>query len=154
MKVFLVFTLTEISFTTRSCLEIINYILKMSRYTNIVCIGRYLVLTYTERFIAIVCCFLSYICWSVNCISWVSKFHNSFLTCTEIETSLYFRTLIISFMESSFPTLRNFFHFFYLVHKLFSQFSAHLSVSKLYQLSFWIIEPVLEISSSLSINLY
>ena len=154
MKVFLVFTLTEISFTTRSCLEIINYILKMSRYTNIVCIGRYLVLTYTERFIAIVCCFLSCICWSVNCISWVSKFHNSFLTCTEIETSLYFRILIISFMESSFPTLRNFFHFFYLVRKLFSQFSAHLSVSKLYQLSLWIIEPVLEMSSNLSINLY
>ena len=27
----------------------------------------------------------SYICWSVNCMSWVSKFHNFFLACLETE---------------------------------------------------------------------
>ena len=61
-----------------------NLVLKMSRYTNIVSIGRYLVLTYIERFISTVCCFFSYICWSVNCMSWVSKFNNFFLTCTKL----------------------------------------------------------------------
>ena len=66
------------------------YILKMSRYTNIVYIGRYLVLTYIERFISTVCCFFSYICWSVNCMSWVSKFNNFFLICTETEARFIF----------------------------------------------------------------
>ena len=62
----------------------------MSRYTNIVYIGRYLVLTYIERFISTVCCFFSYICWSVNCMSWVSKFNNFFLTCRETEARFIF----------------------------------------------------------------
>ena len=66
------------------------YILKMSRYTNIVYIGRYLVLTYIERFISTACCFFSYICWSAKCMSWVSKFNNFFLTCTETEARFIF----------------------------------------------------------------
>ena len=47
--------------------------------------GRYLVLTYIVRFSSTVFCFFSYIFWSVNCMSWVSKFHNFFLTCSETE---------------------------------------------------------------------
>ena len=66
------------------------YILKMSRNTNIVYIGKYLALTYIERFISTICCFFSYICWSVNCMSWVSKFSNFFLTCREIEARFIF----------------------------------------------------------------
>ena len=95
------------------------YILKMPRYTNIVYIGRYLVLTYIERFISTVCCFFSCICWSVNCMSWVSKFNNSFLTCTETEAKFMFEGFNIvlygKFISNS-PTL---FLFFYLVCKLF-----------------------------------
>ena len=74
----------------KSGLQIIHYILKMSRYTIIAYIGRYLVLTYIERFISTVCYFFSYICWSVNCMSWVSKFNNFFLTCTETEARFIF----------------------------------------------------------------
>ena len=48
----------------------------MSRYTNIVYIGRYLVLTYKARFISTVCCFFSNICWSVNCMSWTFDFRD------------------------------------------------------------------------------
>ena len=74
----------------KSGISIIHYILKVLRYTNIVYIGRYLVLTYIERFFSTVWCFFSYICWSVNCISWVSKFNNFFLTCTETEARFIF----------------------------------------------------------------
>ena len=66
-----------------------HYILKFSRYTNIVYIGMYLVLTYIERFISTVCCFFSYTAWSVYCMSWVSKFNN-FLTCRETDGRFIF----------------------------------------------------------------
>ena len=124
MKAFLVFTLTETSFATtsysfeffllvcKSGLQIVHYILRMSRYTNIVYIGRYLVLTYIKRFISTVCCFFSYICWSVNCLSPVSKFNNFFWHAGKLRQDLYMRALILSFMESSFLTLRYFFAFF------------------------------------------
>ena len=102
MKAFLVFTVTEISFATTTyslpffssglmqMWSINYYILKMSRYTNIFYIGRYLVLTYIERFISTVCCLFSYICWSVNCMSWISKFNNLFLTFTETKARFIF----------------------------------------------------------------
>ena len=32
----------------------------------------------------------SYICWSVNCMNWVSKFNNFFLTCMETEARFMF----------------------------------------------------------------
>ena len=35
-------------------------------------------------------CFFSYICWSVNCMIWVSKFNIFFLTCRETETKSIF----------------------------------------------------------------
>ena len=103
----MVFTLTETSFATtsysfeffllvcKSGLQIVHYILRMSRYTNIVYIGRYLVLTYIERFISTVCCFFNFICWSVNSMSRVSKFNNFFLTFTETEARFIFEGLNI-----------------------------------------------------------
>ena len=105
------------------------YILKMSRYTNNVYIGRYLVLTYIERFFSTVCCFFCYICWSVNCMSWVSKLNNFFLTYTETEARFIFEGFDIAL-------------------------SVTLSVSKLYELSLWIIEHTSEMSCNVSINLY
>ena len=102
MKVFFLFTLAETSFATtsysfeffllvcKSGLQIVHYILRMSRYTNIVYIGRYLVLTYIERFISTVSCFFSYICWSVDCMKSISKFNNFFLTCRETEARFLF----------------------------------------------------------------
>ena len=74
----------------KSGLKIIHYILKISRSTNIVYIGRYLVLTYIKWFISTVFSFFSYICWSVNCMSWVCKFYKFFLTWTETETRFIF----------------------------------------------------------------
>ena len=86
-------------------LSINYYILKMSKYANIVYIGKYLVLTYIERFFSTVCWFLSYISWSVNCINWVSKLNNIFFWhVRKLNQDLYLRVLILSFMESSFLT--------------------------------------------------
>ena len=75
--------------------QIIHCILKMLRYTNIVYIARYLVLTCIERLISTVCCFFSYICWSVSCISGVSKFNNFFLTCMETGARFIFKGINI-----------------------------------------------------------
>ena len=61
----------------------------------------------------------SYICWSVNCMSWVSKLNNFFWYAGKLRLDLYLRALILPFMESSFLTLQYFFCFFYLVCKLF-----------------------------------
>ena len=109
MKTFLVFTLAETSFTTTSYSGIFlvwsvimqiwsmkYYILKMSRNTNIVYIRRYLALTYIERFISTICCFFSYICSSVNCMNWVSKFNIFFLTCLETEARFIFEDFNIA----------------------------------------------------------
>ena len=81
--------------------------------------GRYLVLTYIERFISAVCCFFSYICWSVNYMSWVSKFNIFFWHVRKLRQDLYLSALILSFIESSFLTPWYFFCFLYLVCKLF-----------------------------------
>ena len=60
----------------------------------------------------------SYICWSVNCMSWVSKLNNFFLTCRETEARFIFEGFNIvlygKFISDS-PIL---FLFFYLVCKL------------------------------------
>ena len=96
------------------------YILKMSRYTNIAYIGRYLILTYIERFVWTVCCFFSYICWSANCMSWVSNFIILFFWhVPKLMQGLYLSALILFFMESLFLTPQYFFCFLYLVCKLF-----------------------------------
>ena len=124
------------------------YILKMSRYTNIVYIGRYLVLTYIERFFSTVCCFFSYICWSVNCMSWVSKFSNFFWHIRKLRQDLYSRALILSFMENSFLMPRYFFCFFIWFVNCLRYFFSH------YELSLWIMEHISEMSRNVSINLY
>ena len=71
-----------------------------------------------RKIFSTVCCFFSYICWSVNCMSWVSKFNNFFLTCTETEARFIFEGFNIvlygRFISDS-PIL---FYFFYLVCKL------------------------------------
>ena len=78
----------------KSGLQIIHYILEVLRYTNIVYIGRYLVLTYIVRFFSTVCYFFGYICWSVNCMSWVSKFHNFFWYAQKLRQDLHLMALI------------------------------------------------------------
>ena len=70
--------------------ELCFYILEVPRYTNIVDIGAYLILTYIERLFSVVCYFLSYFCYFVNCMSQVGKFHNCFQICSEIEASFIF----------------------------------------------------------------
>ena len=94
------------------------YILKMSRYTNIVYIGRYLALTYIERFISTICYFFSHICWSVNCMNWVSKFKKFFLTCMETGTRFIFEGFNTVLYEKFISDSPIFFLFFYLVCKL------------------------------------
>ena len=115
------------------------YILKMSRYTYIVYIGKYLVLTYIERFISTVCCFFTYICWSINCISWVSKFNIFFFWhVRKLRQDLHLRALIFSFMESLFLTPWYFFCFLYLVYKLFQGLFQSLCQSVNYMS--WVFE--------------
>ena len=165
----MVFTLRETSFATTSysfgffssdlpvmqTLSINYYILKMSRLTNIVYIGRYLALTYIERFISTVCCLFSYICWSVNCMISVSKFNNLFLTCTEIKTRFIFdgfdNVLYGKFFSDSPILFLCFLSDLYIVQ---GNFSCTLSVSKLYERSLWMIEHNSEMSRNVSINLY
>ena len=123
----------------------------MSRYRNIVYIGRYLVLTYIERFISIVCCFFSYICWSVNCMSWVSKFNNFFLTCTENKARFIFEGFNI-LRYGKFISESLIIFLIFLSGLLY--FSVTLSVNKLYKWSLWIIEHTWEMSRNVSIDLY
>ena len=99
MKVFLVFILAETSIAINSYTYFFffwsvnyenRYILEVSRYINIINIGRCFVLTYIERLFSTVCCFFSYISWSVNCNSWVSKLHHPFVGCLETKTRFIF----------------------------------------------------------------
>ena len=132
------------------------YILKVSRNTNIVYIGRCLVLTYIERFVSTVCCFFSYISWSVNCISGLSKLNNVFLTCTGTEARFIFESFIFALYGKVISNSPILFLLFYIwsVNCSSGFFRAILSVSKLYELSLWIIEHISEISSNVRNNLY
>ena len=49
--------------------------------------GTYLVLTYIERLSRLPC-----FCWSVKCMSQVSKLRNFFLTCSETEERLILKS--------------------------------------------------------------
>ena len=64
--------------------------------------------------------------------------------------------LVLSFMESSIPTLQYLFKLFFIwsVNCSSHFFSPFLLVSKLYELSLWVIELISEMSSNVSINLY
>ena len=79
------FRLFPVSKLCKSGLCILHYNLEELKYAKVVYIGLYLILTYIERSFLIVCYFLSYFCQSVNFMSSVSKFHNFFPTCWEIE---------------------------------------------------------------------
>ena len=133
MKAFLVFTLTETSFTTTSYSWIflvwpVNYanlVYKLLHFENVKihkhCLyWKVFGTNIYGRFISTICCFFSYIYWSVNCMSWVSKFKKIFLTCTESEARFIFEGFNIflygKFVSDS-PIL--FLFFFYLVCKLF-----------------------------------
>ena len=64
----------------------------------------------------------SYICWSVNCMSWVSKLNNFFLTCRETEARFIFEGFNIVLYRKFISDSRILFLFFYLVCKLFKHF--------------------------------
>ena len=87
----------------------INYALRfleVLRYTNIVYIGVYLVLTNIEILFSTVSYFLSYFCWSVSCLGWDSKFHKFFWHAQELRQGLYFRAfsiIIYGKFNSNFP---------------------------------------------------
>ena len=126
--------------------------MEVLRYTNIVYIGNCLVLTYIEIFFSTVCCFCSYICWSVNCMSWASKFYNFFLNCSEIEARFTFEV----FKYCPLWNLRYLFSFFHLVGKLFKGLFQPLCQSA--NCMSWVFEScnkhISEISRSWSINSY
>ena len=65
-----------------------------------------------------VCCFFSYICYSVNCMSWVSKFNNFFLTFTETEARFIlegFKYCPLWKLHSHFRSPILFFAFFFIL---------------------------------------
>ena len=66
LKNVVIFFQTILSFVLSR--KIIHYILELSKYTNNVYIGKYLVVTYIERLFSTVCYFFSYVCWPVNFI--------------------------------------------------------------------------------------
>ena len=45
---------------------------------------------YRKKNYPMVCFLFSHICWSVHCMSWVSKFYNFFRTCSETEARFIF----------------------------------------------------------------
>ena len=104
-----------------SGLYIVYYILKVPIYTNIVYIGRYIILKYIEIFFSTICCFFSYNCWSVKCMSWVNKFNNFFLTCTETEARFIFEDFNIVLYGKFVSNSPIRFLLFYLVCKLFRE---------------------------------
>ena len=141
MKLFLVFYVDRISFCNHWLLFYffffwsINYSLhfgsvkihKHCLYWKVFIFGKHcLYWTYIERLFSTACCFFNYICWSVNCISWVSKFHNAFSDVLWTWNKIYIWELeVLSFMESLFPTFRYFYSFFHLVCKFSRNFFSH-----------------------------
>ena len=116
----------------------LNYALQVrsARYTNVVYIGLYLVLTYRERLFSTVWNFLNCFCLSLNCMSRASKFQKRF--CDMLGNwELYLRVFsfaIYGKFNSNFPVFFSFFHVICLGHFLSRFF---LLVSKLYELSPW-----------------
>ena len=88
-------------------------------------------------------------------MSWVSKFNDFFLTCTETEAWFIFQG------AQCCPLWKVHFQYFYTFLAFLSglqivqgTFSATLSVSKLHELNLWIIEHISEVSKNVSIILY
>ena len=138
---------------SNSGLQLIHYILELSRYINIVYIGEYLILTYIEKRFSFVCFFFSYICWSVNCMSWLSKFHDYFLTCSETEARFMFEDFKCYHSWKVQFHLSSLFSAFFIwsVNCSSHLFSLFLLISKLI---LWVESLVPKMFRSLSINLY
>ena len=78
-----------------------------------------LVLADIEKLFSTICYFLSYFCWSVNCISRVSKFHNFSWHAFKPRQGLYLRTFSIAIygkLNFNFPVL---FLAFFIAHVTF-----------------------------------
>ena len=122
--------------------------LNVSRCTNIVYIGRYLILTYIEKKFLIACSFFEYICWSVNCMNWVTKLNNFFLTCAATEAGFIFNSFkYCPLWKVHFQYSYTFFSFFIWSVNCSRTFSAK-------ELSLWIIEHISEMSRNVNINFY
>ena len=72
-----------------------------------------------RKFFSTVCCFFSFTFWSVNCISWVSKFNNFFLTCTENEARIIFEGFNFALYGKVISNSPILFPIFYVVCKFF-----------------------------------
>ena len=133
--------------------------MKVSRYTNIVYIGKYirimLVLTYVERLFSAVCCFFSSICQSENCMSWVSKFYNFFLTCSEADKRFIFEGLkYCPLWKVHLQHSVTFIAFYIWSVNCSRDFSVAWLVSNLFELSLSVMSHISEIFTSLNINSY
>ena len=77
-----------------SCLQIMHLLLDHLRFMGSVQLEVFsscnIKKSQFQFLVSTACCFFNYICWSVNCMSWVSKFNNFFLRCTETETRFIF----------------------------------------------------------------
>ena len=96
----------------------------------------------------------SYICWSVNCMSWVSKFNNFFLTCTETEAEFILEGFNIVLYAKFISDSLIHFLFFYMVCKLFKGLFQSLCQSVILWVESLNHGTYLEMSCSVSINLY
>ena len=131
-------------------------ILEVSRYKNVVYIGVYLVLTYKKRVFSTVYYSLSY--FIGHQITWVESVNSIvfYWHAQRLRQGVYlsdFSIVIYGKFNSNFAVL--ILAFFHLICKLLkSLFSPFLLVSKLYKLSLWVIELILEMSRNVSVNLY
>ena len=78
--------------------------------------------------------------WSVNYVSWVSKFHNFFLTCSETEARCIFEGFYHCHLwKVQFQLSSTFFTLFFMwsVNCSSHFLSPFLLVSKLYELNLW-----------------
>ena len=142
MKAFLVFTLTETSFTTTSyswiflvwSVNYTNLVYKLLHFENVKirkhCL--YWKVFSTDIYIKIYLNSLllfNYICRWVNCMSLFSKFNYFFLTCTETEARFIFEGFNIGLYGKFISDSPYCFWFFYLVCKLFKRLFQSLCKS-------------------------
>ena len=168
MKAFLVFTVTETSFTTTSyswiflawSVNYANLVYKLLHFENVKihkhCLYWRVFSTdiYRKMYFNNLLLF-SYICWPVNCMCWVSKCNNFFLTCMETEARFIFDGFnIVLYGKFISDSLILFLFLFIWSVNCWRDFFSHFVISKLYELKLWIIEHTSEISCNVSINLY
>ena len=77
------------------------------------------VLSYLTKFFSTVYYFFSYICWSINCITWVSNFNYFHMTCIETQTRFLFQGFNIVLYGKFISNTPISFLLFYLFCKLF-----------------------------------